>query len=113
MSDEQSLDAANNEIASVTGDGYEHRELESADDRRAVLADVERSVDEGKPVPLIVDGPKDAHQMMIIAHEGDMLQIYNPWGETVWVSEDDFVNGHMDKASDGRLPNVRSVHLPK
>jgi hypothetical protein len=113
MSNEESLEASNEELTPVTGDGYEYRDLDGADDRRAVLADVARAVDEGKPVPVIVEGPDAAHQMMIIAHEGDMLQIYNPWGETVWVSEDDFVNGHMDKASDQRLPNVRSVQIPR
>ncbi|MFF4805674.1 hypothetical protein ACFY1U_46120 [Streptomyces sp. NPDC001351] len=37
---------------------------------------------------------------------------YNPWGQTTWVSEDDFVNGHMDKASDSRMPDAYAVHLP-
>ncbi|WP_234435887.1 protease inhibitor I42 family protein [Streptomyces sp. NRRL S-813] len=41
--------------------------------------------------------------MTIIAQEGDRLQVYNPWGSTTWVSEDDFINGHM-----GRLPTVIS-----
>lgn len=113
MTDDQGLEAANEEISPSTGHGYEHRELDSADDRRGVLADVERAVDEGKPVPIQVQGDKDGHQMMIIGHEGNMLQIYNPWGETVWVSEDDFINGHMDKATDSRLPNVDGVHIPK
>jgi hypothetical protein len=51
--------------------------------------------------------------MMIIGHEDGMLQIYNPWGHTVWVSEDDFVNGHMEGASDSRMPTVDGVHLPQ
>ncbi|MCL6670912.1 hypothetical protein [Streptomyces panaciradicis] len=50
--------------------------------------------------------------MMVIGQEGDMLEIYNPWGQTTWVSEDDFVNGHMDKASDSRMPDAYAVHLP-
>ncbi|WP_159403772.1 hypothetical protein [Streptomyces sp. NRRL S-646] len=37
---------------------------------------------------------------------------YNPWGQTTWVSEDDFVNGHMVKASDNRMPDAYAVHLP-
>ena len=87
-----------------------------ADDRRDVLPDIEKSVAEGKPVPIDVEGyDKDGrhgHQMMIIGQEGDMLQIYNPWGTTTWVSEDDFVNGHMGKASDSRMPDAYAVHLP-
>jgi hypothetical protein len=113
MTREQGLEAANEEISPATGYQYEHRDLNTAEDRRAVLADVERAVDEGKPVPVQVQGPDAGHQMIIIGHEGDMLQIYNPWGETVWVSEDDFINGHMDKASDGRLPDAGGVHIPR
>ncbi|MFF2411696.1 hypothetical protein [Streptomyces sp. NPDC058092] len=51
--------------------------------------------------------------MTIIAQEGDMLQVYNPWGSTTWVSEDDFINGHMGKASNSDLPNAYSVYLPR
>ncbi|MFF3766981.1 hypothetical protein ACFYYR_23225 [Streptomyces sp. NPDC001922] len=58
-----------------------------------------------------MDAPLHArhgHQMMVIGQEGDMLQIYNPWGQTPWVSEDDFVNGH--KASGCRM--ARRVRRP-
>ncbi|QLI99506.1 hypothetical protein HZZ00_01985 [Streptomyces sp. NEAU-sy36] len=37
----------------------------------------------------------------------------NPWGQTTWVSEDDFVDGGMAKASDNRLPDAYTVHLPQ
>ncbi|MFF8912929.1 hypothetical protein ACF08M_06290 [Streptomyces sp. NPDC015032] len=42
-----------------------------------------------------------------------MLQVYNPWGSTTWVSEDDFINSRMGKASKSELPNAYSVHLPR
>ncbi|NLU71567.1 WXG100 family type VII secretion target [Streptomyces sp. HNM0575] len=107
---------ANKEISPHTGSGYDHQEVRSADARRDVLPDVEKAVADGKPVPFEVEGyDKDGrhgHQMMIIGQEGDKLQIYNPWGQTTWVSEDDFVNGHMDKASDSRMPDAYSVHVP-
>lgn len=112
-------EVANAEISPHTGAEYEYHELrEGADARREVLPDIERAVADGRPVPVEVEG-KDAdgnrvgHQMMIIGQEGDMLQIYNPWGHTTWVSEDDFVNGHMDKASDERLPDAFAVHVPQ
>lgn len=112
-------EVANAEISPHTGAGYEYRELrDGADARRDVLPDIERAVADGKPVPVEVEG-KDAdgnrvgHQMMIIGQEGDMLQVYNPWGFTTWVSEDDFVNGHMDKASDERMPDAFAVHVPE
>lgn len=42
-----------------------------------------------------------------------MLQIYNPWGTTTRVSEDDFVNGDMGKASNGELDNAYQVYVPR
>lgn len=107
----QGEQVANEEIGPRTGDRYDHRELDSTADRRNILPDIERAVDEGRPVPVQVRGEDGGHQMMIIGHEDGRLQIYNPWGYTVWVSEDDFVNGHMDKAAEG-LPDVKGVHLP-
>ncbi|MFI6445651.1 WXG100 family type VII secretion target [Kitasatospora sp. NPDC050543] len=106
------------EISAHTGAKYDYRNLGKADDKRAVLPGIDKAVAEGKPVPVVVDGHDEkgkptSHQMMIIGQEGGMLQIYNPWGTTTWVSEDDFVNGRMDKASDNRLPNVSAVQLPE
>ncbi|RZS30561.1 hypothetical protein EV193_11682 [Herbihabitans rhizosphaerae] len=109
------------ELGPATGVDYERHDLtdSSPDQKRELVDEVTRAVDEGKPVPLQVDGPPDAngdvayHQMMIIGHQDGMLQIYNPWGTTSWVSVDDFVNGNMSHASDGRMPNVEGVHIPK
>jgi hypothetical protein len=107
---------ANSEISPHTGSKYEFQEVRGADERRDVLPDIEKSVAEGKPVPFEVEGydeeGRHGHQMMVIGQEGDMLQIYNPWGTTTWVSEDDFINGRMDKASDDRMPDAYAVHLP-
>ncbi|MDX3230810.1 peptidoglycan-binding protein [Streptomyces sp. ME19-01-6] len=111
----------NDEIAPHTGATYEQREVRTADSRREALPLIEEAVDEGKPVPIgvqgfdTVDGERVpvGHAMMIVGHEGDKLEVYNPWGFTTWVSEDDFVNNHMDKASDKRLPTAYEYSLPK
>ncbi|MFD6534358.1 peptidoglycan-binding protein [Streptomyces sp. NPDC060184] len=100
-------------VGRATGSDYQRQDLDDAADRRAVLTEVERSVAQGRPVPVDVSGEEGAHAMTIIAQEGDMLQVYNPWGETTWVSEDDFINGHMGKASNSDLPNAYSVYLPR
>jgi len=100
-------------VGSATGRDYERQDLDSAADRRAVLTEVEKAVAQGVPVPVDVSGKTGAHAMTIIAHEGDMLQVYNPWGTTTWVSEDDFINGRMGKASNSELPNAYSVYLPR
>ncbi|MEU0809342.1 peptidoglycan-binding protein [Streptomyces sp. NPDC005970] len=111
----------NDEIAPHTGSSYEQREVRTADSRRAALPLIEQAVDEGKPVPIgvqgfdTVDGERVpvGHAMMIVGHEGDKLEVYNPWGFTTWISEDDFINNHMDKASDKRLPDAYEYSLPK
>ncbi|OEJ43521.1 peptidoglycan-binding protein [Streptomyces agglomeratus] len=117
MDEEGKTTITNNEMSPHTGSEYTYQETASADARREVLTDVEKSVAEGKPVPITVEG-KDkngdyvGHSMMIVGQEGNMLQVYNPWGTTTWISEDDFINGNMQKASDNRLPNASGVHLP-
>ncbi|GAB2778786.1 peptidoglycan-binding protein [Streptomyces daliensis] len=113
MDDDERVKVANQEIAPRTGEEYERRGLDDAQSRRDALPDIQEAVNEGKPVPVSVSGPDSAHQMMIIGQEGDKLQIYNPWGTTSWVSEDDFVNNRMQGASDDRLPDVDDVVLPK
>ena len=116
IDDSGSNKVANQEIAPATGDGYHNVPLNSDDNRRDALAGVENSVDQGRPVPVSITGGGDGHQMMIIGHSGDKLEIYNPWGYTTWVSEDDFVHGHMDIALSGQDPqmrNVDAVRLPK
>ncbi|MET9098413.1 peptidoglycan-binding protein [Streptomyces antibioticus] len=104
---------ADSTLGSATGDDYRRHDLDSADDRRAILDDVEKAVAEGKPVPVDVSGDTGAHAMMIIGQDGDKLQIYNPWGTTTWVSEDDFINGNMGKASNSELNNAYQVYVPQ
>ncbi|MBX7549756.1 peptidoglycan-binding protein [Streptomyces sp. NPDC004232] len=99
-------------IGAATGDDYQRHDLAGAADRRAVLSDVEKAVADGRPVPVDVKGKDGAHAMTVIAQEGDKLQIYNPWGTTTWVSENDFINGHMSKAADSGLNDAYSVYLP-
>ncbi|MEU4303250.1 peptidoglycan-binding protein [Kitasatospora aureofaciens] len=118
MSDGESKDAANDEIGKHTGAGYHTVDLEGPEQRRDVLAQVESAVDQGKPVPIGVKEDTwfrpDGHQMMIIGHRGDQLEIYNPWGYTVWVSENDFVNNHMEGAAQGgNMPIADHVQMPQ
>ncbi|GAB7188217.1 hypothetical protein ATKI12_8048 [Kitasatospora sp. Ki12] len=118
MSDGESKDAANDEIGKHTGAGYHTVDLEGPEQRKDVLAKVESAVDQGKPVPIGVKEDTwfrpDGHQMMIIGHRGDQLEIYNPWGYTVWVSESDFVNNHMEGAAQGGdMPIADHVQMPE
>ncbi|MFD7403394.1 peptidoglycan-binding protein [Streptomyces sp. NPDC059866] len=115
MDSEGQVDISDQELSPHTGDSYEARDMNSADDRREILTDVQKSVAEGKPVPINIEGEDEdgwvGHGMMIIGQEGDMLQVYNPWGTTTWVSEEDFVNGDLSAASDDRFDNVNRVYI--
>jgi hypothetical protein len=113
MTNEQSETVADQEIGSRTGADYENRNLRNADERRAVLPEIERAVDEGHMVPFSTRDDDGGHQMLIIGHDGDRLQVYNPWGYTVWVNEDDFVNGRLDSIGNGVPNEFTSVRLPR
>jgi hypothetical protein len=113
MTDDESENIANEDIGKYNGQHYDQQDIDGAGERREVLPRVETAVDQGKPVPIQLDGSGDiGHQVVIIGHQGNMLQVYNPWGTVSWVSEDDFVNGHLDKIDSGVPPNVRGVNLP-
>jgi hypothetical protein len=112
MTNDQSESIANEEIAPHTGTRYDNMDVDNADARRASLDPIERAVDEGYPVPFSTSDKTGGHQMMVIGHQGSMLQIYNPWGYTVWVKEDDFINGHMDQAGNGVPTTPNSVRIP-
>ncbi|SED52150.1 hypothetical protein SAMN05216532_4814 [Streptomyces sp. 2231.1] len=118
MGQDGKTEVVNKEISPETGSSYELHEVRDADARRNILPDIEKAVAEGRPVPIGVEGydakgERSGHAMMIVGQEGDKLEIYNPWGQTTWVSENDFVNGGMAKASDSRLPDAYAVHLPQ
>ncbi|MFM9366679.1 peptidoglycan-binding protein [Streptomyces sp. Da 82-17] len=113
MDDEGWSEVADNELNSPTGSDYERRDLGSADARRGALPEIEQAVAEGKPVPIKTVGPDGAHALVITAQEGNMLQVHNPWGYSTWVSEDEFVNGKLGDASDGRFPDATGAHIPR
>jgi hypothetical protein len=109
----QSETIANEEIATRTGAQYDDVQIGDSDARRNTLGSIERAVDDGYPVPVMADEGRKSHQLMIIGHTGDELQIYNPWGYTYWVSQDDFVGGHIDRV-DAEIPSTpTSVRLPQ
>jgi hypothetical protein len=113
MTDRQARDAANAEVVPHTGAGYHEVTTNSADDRREVLAEVQRAVDHGLPVTFSVSDGDGAHEMAIVGHHGGMLEVYNPWGYTVWVSEGDFVNSRLNVVGDGVPATVHAVNVPR
>lgn len=96
---------ANADLGSTTGSTYHYVSLSNTSDRQAAVGSIEQAVDSGKPVPIDVNNGSEGHQMMIIAHDGDKLEIYNPWGFTEWVTENQFVNNQL-----GSLTNTQYTH---
>lgn len=113
MTSAQSESIANENIAPRTGVEYDNRDMDNADERRDVLRQAEQAVDQGIPVPFASRNSDGGHEMLIVGHDGDMIQVYNPWGYTVWVSEEDFVNGQMDAVQQGVPETPATVRLPK
>jgi hypothetical protein len=111
VADDDSVPVVNSEVGQHDGVTYHNVKLDSAADRHNALPAIEQSVDDGKPVPVSVTGHK-GHGMMIVGHDGNMLEIYNPWGYTTWVTEDEFVNGQLGHMPDGPPPTPDSVRLP-
>lgn len=115
MDSDGQVEISNKELSPHTGDSYESHDMNNANDRRDVLTEINKSVAEGKPVPINIEGEDDGewvgHGVMIVGQEGGMLQIYNPWGQTTWVSEEDFINGDVSAASDDRFNNVNRVYI--
>lgn len=110
---------ANEDIGKYTGQQYTPHSINSAGDCHNLLPDIERAVDQGRPVPFQTTNGNEGHQMLIIGHHGDQLEVYNPWGVTSWISEDQFVNGHVgdmlgvDNKPQGVPPTVDGVLLPR
>jgi hypothetical protein len=113
MSEAEATDVANSQVATHTGVSYHEIVVGSAADRRAVLGPVEEAVDRGLPVTFTVEGDGQGHEMAVVGHRGGMLEVYNPWGETVWVAEADFVDNHMGVVADGVPPRVHAVNVPE
>jgi hypothetical protein len=113
MTEGQARDSANKEVAPHTGATYDQVSVDSTNDRRNVLPDVEKAVDQGLPVTFTVQDGQSGHEMAIVGHQDGMLEVYNPWGYTVWVSEDDFVNNHMNVVGDGVPATVDAVNVPR
>ncbi|MES4906645.1 MULTISPECIES: peptidoglycan-binding protein [unclassified Streptomyces] len=101
------------EVGSYTGANYAERKLDNNAERQASLAEIERHIDNGVPVPVDVEGSVGRHAMMIVGHEGDRLQVYNPDGTITWIKEDDFVHNRMGYTTNGYFPTAYSVYLPK
>jgi hypothetical protein len=105
-------DIVNDELGPATGRRFTVTDLTSPDERAYALSGVEHTVDTGIPVPFSVSDSSGSHELVVIAHDGNQLEIYNPWGYTMWIDADAWVNGHMDLLGKGVPATVDNVALP-
>jgi hypothetical protein len=106
---------ANSDLGSATGTPYHYVSLNGSGDNQAALAQVEQSVDGGQPVPIDVTNGKDSHQMVIIASNGGELEIYNPWGYSMWVTNQQFVSNQLGALTASQPPPMSTaigIELP-
>jgi hypothetical protein len=84
------------------GGDYRSVPLAGEADRRAALPRIEQAADEGRPVMMSLKSDTEGHEVAVIGHDGNRLEVYNPWGFTTWVTEDQFV--HSDLGELTRTP---------
>jgi hypothetical protein len=114
---------ANALLQPAIGSSYQSVTVTTPAEREAALPKIVAAADAGKPVPLDVFPTSGAgHQVMILASQsnklyGNELEVYNPWGFTQWVTDQQFVSGQLgDLTSDsptGGAPGPTNVELPE
>ncbi|MFI7706702.1 hypothetical protein [Nonomuraea sp. NPDC049480] len=101
-----------NKHADSFGANYDWRLVDdtSAGSVNPALNDAVGAVDAGHTVPVLIGDSYPAHYVLLVGHEGDDLIFYNPSGEMVRVSEDDFRNGNVSALG---YKHVQGVVTPK
>jgi hypothetical protein len=106
---------ANSDLGTATGTPYHYVSLNGSGDNQAALSQVEKTVDSGQPVPIDVTNGNDSHQMVIIASNGSQLEIYNPWGYSMWVTNQQFVSNQLGALTNSQppgMPTAFGLELP-
>ena len=106
---------ANSDLGSATGTPYHYVSLNGAGDNQAALPQIQKAVDSGQPVPIDVTNGNDSHQMVIVAANGGGLEIYNPWGFSMWVSNQQFLSnqlGALTRSQPPGMPTAFGLELP-
>jgi hypothetical protein len=97
---------ANSLLGTMNGVGYTFVKLNDVADRTSALRQIQTEVDSGVPVTFLVKGAGNTvnrHQMVIIGSDASagMLEVYNPWGYTEWISSQDFIHGNLGSLTNG------------
>jgi uncharacterized protein YukE len=105
----------NADLSQTTGSSYQPQYLATASAREAVLPKIEAAVDAGNPVPIDVENAAgdSGHQMVIINHDSthNEFEVYNPWGQTQWVTEQQFADSDLGALTDNA--HVENNEYPK
>lgn len=111
---------ANNLLGNMNGVGYTFAKMNDAADRANALQQIQTTVDSGVPVTFVVKGAGNTvqrHQMVISGSDAakGMLEVYNPWGSTKWISSQDFIDGTLSSLTngeDGGMSQPYNIEIP-
>ena len=113
---------ANSLLGNMNNANYQFVKMNNATDRANALQQIDASVDAGVPVTFTVRAQGitntfNRHQMVIIGSDAStgMLEVYNPWGYTQWISSQDFINGNLGALtnnSDGNMGLPYNIEIP-
>ena len=101
-----------NEYAESFGTEYDWRIVDdtSPDSINPALDGAVGAVDAGYTVPVLIGDSYPHHYVLLVGHEGDNLVFYDPGGQMVTVTEEQFRNGDM---SDLGYDHVQAVITPQ
>ncbi|MGV9303797.1 WXG100-like domain-containing protein [Nonomuraea sp. NPDC003727] len=101
-----------NKHADSFGTDYDWRIVDdtSAGSVNPALNDAVGAVDAGHTVPVLIGDSYPAHYVLLVGHQGNDLIFYDPSGQMVRVSEDDFRNGNVSALG---YKHVQGVVAPK
>lgn len=101
---------AADELGPGTGNDKFHTiDMGTADQRSDALVTIDKTVDNGTPVPIGVNGNgSTSEEMVIVGHSPGYLEIYSPKNGVFWVPQDSFVNGTIN----AQLPVGENASTP-
>ncbi|WP_022888996.1 hypothetical protein [Agromyces italicus] len=105
------------EVARITGDDVDmsYSMLGPNGDAQDLVDRAISAVDSGTPVPFLVgdDSGVPRHYVLLVGHEGDELQFYEPWnGEVRSVAIDDAVDGDESLGAFGGWSSIYGAAVP-
>jgi hypothetical protein len=113
ITDQGTEEVVDAELSDPTGRDFRLVDVNTPEQRRDALVAIEAAVDRGVPVPIGARDDGLAHELVVIGHEGDQLLVYNPWGYSMWLPADAFVDGRLNLIGTGVPATFDDATLPR